>query len=144
MPLLDPLVVFPIYRSSSTTDWTRLAIACLVHPLLYEIVMTAQRLRPPYINAQHYEIALKDERRHYYPLTKLGSAFMLEQIFTLYRRAMIGIIRDPSAVVLAVAFTALEEAIIRSTMVIRDTWVSRLLGYPEKGDEELAMQRKSW
>ena len=140
----DPLAILPIYRSSSTTDWMRIFIACICHPIMHEFVMTIQRLSPPYHGTEERELAMNDPRRHYYPLTKLGGAFLIESTFVMFRRSLLGAMRDPAAVIFAVVFSALEEAIMRSTMVYRDTFFRKLLGRPKMTDAELAMQRKTW
>ena len=57
---------------------------------------------------------------------------------------MLGAMQDPTAIVLAIVLTALEEAILRSTMVARDTYFRELLGLPELSDAELSYQRKIW
>ena len=105
--------------------------------------MTLQRQLPDF-SLEQKEIALKDPRRHYYPIVKMALAFTLEYTFALYRRMMFGAMRDPSAAVFAVVVNALEEAVLRSTMVLRDTLFRRLLGKAEMTDTELLYQRKTW
>ena len=87
---------------------------------------------------------LKEPKLHYHFLRKLHSAFLLESMFVLYRRIMLGAIRNPSVAVAACIFTALEEALFRSTMVYRDTFVAKLLGKPEPTAAEVIVQRKIW
>ena len=111
---------------------------------MYELVMSTQRVVPPYYSLQHLEMAKNDPKRHYYPLTKLGGAFLLENIFIMFRRSLLGAMRDPNAVIFAIVLTALEEAILRSSMVFRDTYFRKLLGRPKMTDAELALQRKTW
>ena len=138
-----PLLVIPIYRSPSTTDWARFVIVCLIHPILQELVMTFQRLNPSY-GPGNLELALNDPKRHYFAMSAMNSAFLLEQIFVMVRRAMMMGIQDPTAIVLAIVCTALEEAILRSTMVMRDIFFRRLLGKPEMSDAELLYLRRTW
>ena len=69
---------------------------------------------------------------------------MLEGLFVLYRRIMLGAIRNPSVAVAACILTALEEALLRSTMVYRDNLFSRLLGQKEPNVAELILKRKIW
>ena len=107
--------MLPIYRAPSTTDWIRILLVCVLHPIVHEFVMTMTRLN----THQAHELALNDTKRHYFALSMMGGAFALEHIFVMYRRCMLGSMRDPSAVVLAIVLTALEEAILRSTMVYR-------------------------
>ena len=69
---------------------------------------------------------------------------LIENIFVFYRRSMLGTMRDTTAIVFAVMLTALEEAILRSTLVYRDTFFRKLLDQPEMSDAELVYQRKTW
>ena len=57
---------------------------------------------------------------------------------------MLGVMRDPSAIVLAIVLTALEEAIMRTTMVYRDNFFRKLMGKPEPSDAEHLYLRKTW
>ena len=57
---------------------------------------------------------------------------------------MLGAMRDPSAVILAVVLTAVEEALLRSTMVFRDSFFRVLIGKKELSDAEFAFQRRRW
>ena len=68
----------------------------------------------------------------------------MESLFVMYRRSMLGVMHDPTAIVVAVVLTALEEAFLRSTMVYRDNLFRKLMGLPERSDAELAYQRKIW
>ena len=44
----DPLVILPVYRASTTTDFARLAISCGLHPLAQEVIMTRALSRNVY------------------------------------------------------------------------------------------------
>ena len=85
-----------------------------------------------------------DPKMHYHALVQMNEAFLLENIFVLYRRTMIGAMTDPTAIILAVVLTALEEAILRSTVVHRDIVFRRFLSLPELNDTEILIQRKTW
>ena len=89
-------------------------------------------------------MVLKDPNMHYHLLCKLNSAFQLEAVFVMYRRMMLGAIRNSSVAVAACIFTALEEALFRSTMVHRDTFIANLLGKAEPTAAEVIVQRKIW
>ena len=102
-----------------------------------------QRINPP-LNAEAREMLLKEPKLHYHNLRCLNSAFGLEVVFVMYRRIMLGAIRNPSVAVAACIFTALEEALFRSTMVYRDTFIAKLLGKPEPTAAEVIVQRKIW
>ncbi len=89
-------------------------------------------------------MVLKDPKLHNQLLRRLSTAFLLESVFVMYRRIMLGAIRNPSVAVAACIFTALEEALFRSTMVHRDTFFAKLLGKPEPTAAEVIVQRKIW
>ena len=74
---------------------------------------------------------------HYHDLNSMSSAFFLENIMVMYRRCMLGCMIDPTASVVAIVLTALEEAILRSTMVYRDHFIDRLMDRPEPTEAEL-------
>ena len=57
---------------------------------------------------------------------------------------MLGMIRDPSAIMFAIVLTALEEVINRSTMVHRDTFWRWIQGLPELTEEEQELQMRLW
>ena len=143
-PTPDPLIVLPWYRGDKASDWDRLIVVCIIHPVMHELIMAVQRFNAARMSPEHLELAIKDPERHYYALSLMGTALGLEQIFVMYRRVMIGAIADHTAIVLAVALTALEEAVLRSTLVHRDTYFRRLLGYEDLSDDELMFQRKTW
>jgi len=81
---------------------------------------------------------------HYHILVRLTDAFLLESLFGLYRRMMIGGIVDARFQVIAIVLTAVEEAVLRSTMVFRDTFFAKLLDGRDMTDAELANQRRVW
>ena len=62
----------------------------------------------------------------------------------MYRRLMIGAIRDSRMQALAIVFAALEEALLRSSLVVRDTFFAEFFGQRELTAVELAHQRKVW
>ena len=62
----------------------------------------------------------------------------------MYRRMMVGSIVDPTAQVVAIVLTALEEAVLRSTMVARDTYVAKLRDGRDMTGPELEQQRRVW
>ena len=138
-----PIVVLPVYRSANTTDWTRFAMACILHPLVHEFAMMLNRLNANF-SEKEYKAVLADPKLHFHVLTKMSGAFFLESIFIMYRRTMLGAMSDPRAQVAAIIFTALEEALMRSTLVARDTFFAKLLGRPERSPAEHLCQREIW
>ena len=83
-----PTAIMPIYRAPSTTDGLRLVVVCLVHPIVHELTMTVQR----YQSGRSYllEKTVNDPNRFHFPMAALGEASMLEAVFIMYRRMMIG------------------------------------------------------
>ena len=81
---------------------------------------------------------------HYHVLDKLSGALLLETLFGMYRRMMIGAIVDPRTHVIAIVLTALEETVLRSTMVFRDTLVAKLRDGRDMTSSELEQQRRVW
>ena len=53
-------------------------------------------------------------------------------------------IKDPTAVMLAIVLTGLEEVVMRSTMVERDNFFRWLQGLPEPTEDELKLQQRMW
>ena len=129
-------MVLPIYRSPTTTDWARVLFCCVLHPILHEFMMTFQRNNSRFTETQ-LQIILNDPKMHYHSLVSMNAAFALEYILVMYRRMMIGCMIDPAASIVAVVLTALEEAIMRTTMVSRDNFFNRLMGRPETTGAEL-------
>ena len=59
----------------------------------------------------------------------------------MQRRMMLGAMRDPVATVLAIVVTGVEEAVVRSTMVIRDHLWEWLSGQEEPVGAELRWKK---
>lgn len=57
---------------------------------------------------------------------------------------MLGAIRSPSVAIAACILTSFEEALLRSTMVYRDTIFAKFLGKPDPTPAEVIVQRKIW
>ena len=57
---------------------------------------------------------------------------------------MLGVIKDPAMVVLALIVTGLEEAIMRCTIVHRDNLMRWVQGFKQQSAEELALEREIW
>ena len=136
MARLDPTVILPIYRSPTTTDWTRIVLSCIVHPLLQEFVMTVQRSGAG-DDKKELEVIINNPDMHYHALGNMGTAFYLETVLVMQRRSMLGCMIDPTATIVAIVLTALEEAILRSTMVYRDQFFDKLTGRRKPTEAEL-------
>ena len=105
--------------------------------------MTVQRLKKTFTEEQR-ELVVKDPKMHYHTFARLNMSFLLENILVTYRRMMLGCMIDPQATILAVILTALEEAVLRSTMVYPDTFFNWLQGLPELSGAELEHQVSSF
>ena len=68
----------------------------------------------------------------------------METIMVMERRILLGSIRDPQAQVSAIVLNGLEEALLRSTMVQRDTFIAGLLGRRALAGVDLTTQRNRW
>ena len=98
--------------------------------------MTTQRLSAKGFTKEQLSTVANDPKYHYHALSTMHTSFILEFCFVMYRRQMLGCMVDPTANILAVVVTALEAAIMRSTMVQRDNFFRWLQGLPElKGTE---------
>ena len=56
----------------------------------------------------------------------------------------LSVIMDPTVAILAIVLTGLEEVVMRSTMVKRDTLFRWLQGLPELTEDEEELQRRLW
>ena len=81
----DPIIVLPLYRSPSTTDWTRFVIVCGVHPIVKELVLTVQRTKPKNISKELLKEIINDPKMHYHDLGRFANTFLLEFVFVMYR-----------------------------------------------------------
>ena len=69
---------------------------------------------------------------------------ILESMLVLFRRFLIVDVGDGDVQVAAVLLTAIEEVLFRSTVVVRDEWLRRVMGKDELDDEAMARQRLMW
>ena len=75
---------------------------------------------------KHLRLEL-DPDREYWALKFIFIPSVLEELMVMQRRMMVGAMRDPTASVLTIVVTGLEEALVRCTMVYRDElwdWVT--------------------
>ena len=91
--------------------------------------MTVQRQTN--LNNEQLSIVTSDPKMYYHALKEMNAAFLLESVFVMYRRQMLGCMTNPTFSMLAVVTTALEEALLRSTMVQRDNFFRWFQGLPE-------------
>ena len=118
-------------------SWERFAVVCVVHPILQEFFLTVQR-QISGINFKKFE---NDPDREYWALRSVTMPSMLEEIMVMQRRMMLGAMRDPTASVLTIVVTGLEEAVVRCTMVYRDEIWDWFSGRPEATESEIKAKR---
>ena len=82
-----------------------------------------------------------DPDREYYALRSMATAYLLEEVMIMQRRMMLGAMRDPTASVLTIVVTGLEEAVVRCTMVYRDEFWDWITGKPESTESEIKTKR---
>ena len=82
--------------------------------------------------------------RAYAFLESCRTPFLIEAVFIHYRRSMLGIIKDPTAQMLALVITGLEEALMRCTMMSRDSFMRWLLGTDDLSKEQQELEREIW
>ena len=78
-----------------------------------------------------YKLQALNSNLQHHAVGDLNMPQFLEFVLVMYRRMMIGCIQDPGIQVVAVLLTALEEALARSTLVIRDKIVAAFFGRRE-------------
>ena len=88
--VLYPIIVMPIYRSSSVTDGIRIIFVCFIHPLLHEAAMTIQRANAG--KAFLLKKTVFDKNRFHFALASLmgplivdGSLILCESLFVIFR-----------------------------------------------------------
>ena len=119
------------------SSWARFAIVCVLHPILQELFLTVQRQ----LGGNKFQKFTRDPNREYYALRSISSASILEESLVLQRRVMLGCMRDPTATLLSIVVTGLEEALVRCTMVYRDQVWDRLMGRPALDRSEIKAKR---
>ena len=94
-------------------------IITVVHPIITENSMSA-------IRCASLDDKTLLEHAHF-PMAMQGPTFLVEGTFTFFKRALIGLIRDPNLAGITIMVTGLEEAVMRSTLQVRDTtWLDTL------------------
>ena len=151
-----PLAILPVYRAEATSEyvrtvranctatrpnsrnscrsqsWTRFAIVCLIHPVAQEFILTVQRSVLP-MAKKHL---MHDPKFKHHALQSIAGASLFEEMLVLQRRMMLGGMRDPTATLLSIVVTGLEEAIVRCTMVYRDELWDWFTSQPEPSENE--------
>ena len=111
---------------------------CVLHPILQEVFLTVQRQNSSYGYCKKFK---NDPDREYWALRSIATPSMLEEMMIMQRRMMLGAMRDPTASVLVVVVTGLEEALVRCTMVYRDDLWDWITGKTEPTEAEIKTKR---
>ena len=109
----------------------------MVHPILQEFFFTVQRQ----LSGNRFKKFENDPDREYYALRCLTAPSFLEEIMVMQRRMMLGGMRDPTATVLTIVVTGLEEALVRCTMVYRDELWDWITSRPKPTQSEIEAKR---
>ena len=126
-----------MFYDTRQRSWERFAFVCVLHPIMQELFLTIQR--------QYGTTAIKhlenDPNRNYILLNQTTSTAMLEEVMSIQRRMMLGCMRDPTATVLTIVMTGLEEALVRCTMVYRDELWDWFTGRSKPTEAEMKHKR---
>ena len=109
----------------------------MLHPILQEFFLTVQRQ----VCGNEFKKFENDPDREYHALRSIMMPSLLEEIMVMQRRMMLGAMRDPTASVLTIVVTGLEEALVRCTMVYRDEVWDWFTGKPEPNESEIKAKR---
>ena len=109
----------------------------MLHPILQEFFLTVQRQ----ISSNNIKKFENDPDREYHALRSLATSTLLEEVMVMQRRMMLGAMRDPTACVLSIVVTGLEEAVVRCTMVYRDEFWDWITGKTEPTESEIKTKR---
>ena len=109
----------------------------MLHPILQEFFLTVQRQ----VTSNTFKKFENDPNREYYALRAMFTPSIIEEIMVMQRRMMLGAMRDPTASVLTIVVTGLEEALVRCTMVYRDEFWDWITGKVEPTESEIKTKR---
>ena len=109
----------------------------MLHPILQEFFLTVQRQ----ISSNDNKKFENDPDREYWALKSIATVSLLEEIMVMQRRMMLGGMRDPTATVLTIIVTGVEEALVRCTMVYRDELWDWITSRPKPTEAEIRAKR---
>ena len=110
----------------------------MLHPILQEFFLTFQRQLQSAVCKEKFK---DDPDREYWALISIANPSFLEELMVVQRRMMLGGMRDPTAAVLTIIVTGLEEALVRCTMVHRDEFWDWITGRPESTESDVKARR---
>ena len=93
------------------------------------------------ISCNEYNKLEKEPNREYHALNSIYASSTLEEIMIVQRRMMLGGMRHPSATVLTIIFTGVEETLVRCTMMYRDEFWDRIAGGTKSVDSSIEAKR---
>ena len=118
-------------------SWERFAVVCVLHPILQEFFLTVQRQ----ICSNGFKKFENDPDREYWALRSIATTSFLEETMVMQRRMMLGGMQNPTATVLTIVVTGLEEALVRCTMVYRDDFWDWITSKAEPTESEIKTKR---
>ncbi len=118
-------------------SWERFLVVCVLHPIMQEFFLTAQRQ----LSGAKMEDFKNTPGSEYWVLRYVHDGSVPEELMIMQRRMMLGAMRDPTAAVLTLVVTGLEEALVRCTMVYRDELWDWITSKPEPTEAELRAKR---
>ena len=104
---------------------------------MQEFFLTVQRQ----LSGNRFKKFHNDPNREYYALQSITNPSNLEEVMVMQRRMMLGGMRDPSATVLTIVVTGVEEALVRCTMVYRDELWDWITSRPKPTESEIRAKR---
>ena len=122
--LLYPILMIPTYRSLNPGG--RLLYCVAIHPVLMELLLMLMRAGRVVSNAD----AAKQ------PFNYQFLSCVIESMLVFARRCMMQSIGDKRLTIIAIVVTAVEEALLRATLVQRDLWFRRVRGQRSLTDAE--------
>ncbi len=104
---------------------------------MQEFFLTVQRQ----ISTNEFKKIENDPSREYHALLEIYASSVLEEIMVMQRRMMLGGMRDPTATILTIILTAIEESVVRCTVVYRDEFWNWVTGRPKSTEAEIRARR---
>jgi len=131
---LYPMIIMKAYNSDNIHDIWRILFVSFIHPIISEVILLSLR------NAKNDVKSVSFSEKLY--LQNQAQVFYLELLLQLTRRIMVGCMHHQFSVYIAVALMSLEEGIMRSTFLERDTWYRQYLKQPPITKSERRIYRQ--
>ena len=124
--ILYPLIIIPVFNSDIIDDSVRMVLTTIVHMLIAETLVTFTRLK-----THDWRGGTEHQLMFNRIIVDQIWAYTAEMYLSIIRRLMIGSIRNETYLFLTLAFTSIEEGILRSTFMQREKFWARKLGYTD-------------